>query len=263
MLYVIAFAYALLVIAVYIFQRGLIYFPTSMSVAVAETTAASAGFAPFRNPAGEIIGWKLSATNAPAGTVLIFHGNAGCALDRDYFAEPICRALPLEVVIVEYPGYGPRNGSPNLGSILATAEAALALLPTNRPVYLVSESIGAGAAAHLARKFPARISGLTLFVPYDDLGDVAQNAFPFLPAKWLLRDRFRPADWIQDYHGPVQIVLAGADEIIPTKRGQSLHDRYAGPKRLQIIPGARHNDVAGQPPEWWRQVFAYFEQNHR
>jgi pimeloyl-ACP methyl ester carboxylesterase len=125
----------------------------------------------------------------------------------------------------------------------------------------VSESLGAGPAAHLARKFPERIAGLAMFVPYDDFGTVAQSAMPFLPARWLLRDRFLPAAWLQDYRGPVNLVLAGADEVIPTRRGQSLHDGYAGPKRLQIIPGARHNEVAEQTPEWWRAAFEFFEQH--
>ena len=262
-LYAAGLGYVLLVVAVALFQRRLIYFPTHLTPALAEAAARRHGFTPLRETAGEIIGWKLSPTNEASGSVLIFHGNAGCALDRDYLALPIHEALPLEVIIVEYPGYGAHAGSPDLANILATAESAFVLLPTNRPVYLVSESIGAGAAAHLARKFPDRIAGLAMFVPYDDLGRVAQSAMPFLPARWLLRDRFLPAEWLADFRGPVQFVLAGADEVIPTKRGQSLHDSYAGPKRLQIIPGVRHNDVAGQSPAWWRDVFAFFEQHRK
>jgi pimeloyl-ACP methyl ester carboxylesterase len=258
-LWLLAIGYAGLVILVAIFQRRLIYFPTRLPPGSAESMAERDGWKPVRTAAGEIIGWRITQTNEPSGAVLIFHGNAGCALDRDYLARPIHDALPLDVIVVEYPGYGPREGSPSLSTILATAEAALELLPSNRPVFLVSESIGAGASAHLALKFPDRIRGLVMFVPYDDLGEVAQGAFPILPAKWLLRDRFRPAEWLKDYRGPVQIVLAGNDEVIPTKRGQALYDGYAGPKRLQIVPNARHNDVAEQTPEWWREVFAFFQ----
>ena len=261
-LFVAGCGYALLVVAVALCQRRLIYFPTYLTPSLAEPAARRHGFAPLRETSGEIIGWKLSPTNSASGTVLIFHGNAGCALDREYLALPIHEALPLEVVIVEYPGYGAHAGSPDLAGILATAESAFAQLPTNRPVVLVSESIGAGPAAHLARKFPEQINGLVMFVPYDDFGRVAQSAMPFLPARWLLRDRFLPAEWLADFRGPVQFVLAGADEVIPTKRGQSLHDGYAGPKRLQIIPGARHNDVAVQSAEWWRGVFEFLKQNH-
>jgi len=253
--------YAGLVILVAFFQRRLIYFPTRFSVSLAETIGGRSGFVAARAAGGEIIGWRLPSTNQTTASVLIFHGNGGCALDRDYLAAPICQAMPMDVLVVEYPGYGPREGAPNLPAILATTEAAIASLPADRAVYLVSESIGAGAAAHLAKKYPQRIRGMIMFVPYDDLGDVAQAAFPLLPAKWLLRDRFQPAVWLREYHGPIQFVLAGADEVIPTRRGQALHDGYAGSKRLQIVSGARHNDVTAQSPEWWREVFSFLEQH--
>jgi len=58
------------------------------------------------NPAGRIIGWKLSATSPPIASVLIMHGNAGCAIDRDYLAGPIHDAAPVDVYVLEYPGYG-------------------------------------------------------------------------------------------------------------------------------------------------------------
>lgn len=253
--------YVLLVAGLAIFQRRFIYFPTRLPPALAEAAARRHGFIALRKSSDDIIGWKLAPTSDPIGTVLIFHGNAGAALDRDYLALPIREALPLELIVVEYPGYGPHAGSPELGSILATAEAVLSLTPTNRPLYLVSESLGAGAAAYLAQRFPQRIRGLVLFVPYDDLGLVAQHAFPFLPARWLLRDRFSPAAWLAAFRGPAQFVLAGADEVIPTARGQSLFDGYQGSKRLQIIPGAGHNEVAAQSPLWWRDVFAFLDQS--
>ena len=78
---------------------------------------------------------------------------------------------------------------------------------------------------------------------------------PLLPAYLLLLDRFNPAECLQDYRGPVKIVLAGADEIIPVESGRRLFEGYQGPKNLQIIPGAHHNDIAGQSPEWWKGFF--------
>jgi len=59
----------------------------------------------------------------------------------------------------------------------------------------------------------------------------------------------------------VSIVLAGSDEVIPSDLGRKLHDGYAGPKRLQVIEGAHHNDIAEQPLEWWREVFSFWQQN--
>ena len=93
-------------------------------------------------------------------------------------------------------------------------------------------------------------------MPYHNLASVAQRKMPWLPAYFLLLDRFNPAECLKSYRGPVKIVLAGADEIIPVESGRRLFDGYQGPKNLQIIPGAHHNDVAEQPAEWWKQVFS-------
>src|ERR1017187_1101122 len=253
-------AYLLVVLAVLIFQRRLIYFPTKIPVEVIESVAAEHGFAPWKNPTGQIIGWKIPASGTATASVLIVHGNAGCALSRDYLARPIHDAADMDVFVLEYPGYGARPGSPGKSSFLAAAEEAFQLLSTNSPRYVVSESIGAGVACELAKNHPVEIAGLALFVPYDHLAKVAQKQMPILPAYFLLLDRFNPADCLKNYHGPVKMIIAGADEVIGAASGQRLFDGYAGPKNLQVFPGAHHNDVAGQSPAWWRDVFAFWRQ---
>ena len=261
MLLTLGIAYGLFVLAAAIFQRRLIYFPRTIPPALAEPAAAELGFVPWRNPSGQIIGWKLPAASSPVASVLITHGNAGCAIDRGYLAGPIHDAAPVDVFVLEYPGYGSRAGSPDKKSFLAAAEEALGLLTNGLPKYLVSESLGAGAACYLAKAHPAEVAGLVLFMPYHNLASVAQRKMPWLPAYFLLLDRFNPAEDLKDYRGPVKIVLAGADEIIPVESGRRLFEGYAGPKNLQIIPGARHNEIAEQSPEWWKEVFSFWQKN--
>jgi len=254
-------AYVIIALLVMFFQRRLIYFPTRLAEPQAESAAVKEGFLSWRNAAGQIIGWHLPASSTSTGAVLIVHGNAGCALNRGYLAKPIHEAGSLDVYVLEYPGYGARAGAPSEQSLLAAAEEAFALLTNRAPIYVVSESLGAGVAAHLAGKHSAQITGLMLFAPYNDLVAVAQRQFKFLPVGWLLWDRFNPSQSLKNYRGPVGVVLAGADEIIPPEFGRRLHDDYAGSKRLQVFPGAGHNDVASQPPEWWREVFKFWREN--
>jgi len=208
--------YVLICVAGCALQRRLIYFPTKLDPRVAEEMAARDGFQPWRNKAGEIIGWKLAANSPPTGSVLVVHGNAGCALNRDYLARPIHQAASCDVYVLEYPGYGARPGSPSMKSFLAASE----------------ESVG-------------------------------QRQMPFLPVSLILRERYNPAEWLADYRGPVSILIAGVDEVIPPDLGHKLHDGYAGPKRLQVVEGARHNDVAEQSAEWWKEVFSFWHQHSR
>lgn len=260
MLLTIGIGYGLLLVAGCAWQRKLLYFPTRLPAGEVEQASARSGLSPWRNAAGQLIGWKLAASAPATGSVLVVHGNGGCALHRVYFARPIHEAVSFDVFMLEYPGYGMREGSPSLKSWLAAGEEAFALLPQDKPIYLVSESLGTGVAAHLAKLNPQAIAGMVMFVPYDSLPSLAQSKMPVLLPYFFLRDRFQPADWLKDYRGPVQMILAERDEIIPPKFGQRLFDSYAGPKQLQIIPGATHNEVSEQAPEWWREVFGVLEE---
>ncbi len=82
---------------------------------------------------------------------------------------------------------------------------------------------------------------------------------PFIPAYFLLVDRYDPVDWLREYRGPVVVIVAGSDEIIPSTLGRHLYDEYAGPKMLQVIPGAHHADTTDEPTEWWKDVLDFWQ----
>lgn len=242
-----------------VFQRELVYVPTRVTMSAAEAVAANNGFAPWLNARGRLMGWKSPSQSASRGSVLIAHGNGGWSLNRAYMVPPIHEAAPLDVYIMEYPGYGPREGSPDEETILAAADEAFTSLPTNLPIYLVSESIGAGAVAHLAQKYPDKIAGMAMFVPFDNLAAVAQNHVPFIPAYFLLWDRYNPGEWMKNYHGPVKIIVAGNDEVVPPVLGRRLYKDCNEPKELEVINGAHHGEIFIQPPAWWRQLLAFWK----
>ncbi len=255
--------YVLLALFVMLVQRRLIYFPTKLSPELSLRIAQQEGFVPWRNSTSEIIGWRWPAKGVPTGSVLVVHGNGGNALSRGYFAKPIREAGNVDVFVLEYPGYGPRGGSPNLRSFLAAADEGFNLLPKNQPIYIVAESLGTGVAAHLANKQGGRVSGVVFFAPYADLAAVGQRQMPIFPVKLLMRDRFQPSEWLKNYRGPIKVVLAGTDTIIPSKFGQKLYDNYQGSKSIEVIPGAGHNDIYGHEAAWWRDVFSFWEQNRQ
>jgi uncharacterized protein len=242
-------------------QRRLLYYPTKLPPDVALQEAAHSGFVPWKTDSGQIIGWEIPANGASIGSVLIVHGNAGCAVGRSYLAQPIHEAANADVFVLEYPGYGAREGSPSKKSLDAAAEQAFRLLPPKAPKYIVSESIGTGVACDLAKEHPKEIAGMALIAPYHNLASVAQHKIWFLPTYFLLSDRFNPKKSLKDYHGPVKFVVAGSDEIIGPASGIRLFKSYAGPKDLQLVAGAHHNEVAAEPPDWWKNVFSFWKEN--
>jgi len=245
-------------------QQSMIYYPSRDSATDLERAASAQGFEPWRNPQGETIGYRsLPPTDdsRPPLAVLIAHGNAGYALHRVDYAALLRAAAPdraVSIYILEYPGYGARSGQPSQEAFLAAADEALARIPADIPVILLGESIGTGVASATASTHPERVSGLLLLTPFDSLANVAQHHYPLLPVRWIMRDQYPSAEWLQNYRGPVAIILAAHDTIVPAKFGQKLHDTYAGPKKLITADQADHNDLLHTlPSSAWQEALKF------
>jgi pimeloyl-ACP methyl ester carboxylesterase len=260
-----AFVWIAVVLLVAVFQRSLIYFPVCESESRLLAVAESARMQPWRDAAGAIIGWRSAVRSEPpaANRLIVFHGNAGYALNRTYYVEAFEQldgGRAWEVFLFEYPGYGARAGAPGESSFNAAAAAAFAALAAAdaRPIFLLGESIGSGPACALAGREPQRVAGLCLVTPFQRLADVAAHHYPFLPVRWILRDRWDNIAAVAGYRGRLAMRLAAEDEIIPAAHGRQLFDSYAGPKRLWVEPGANHNGLdydAANP--FWQEASAF------
>ncbi len=67
------------------------------------------------------------------------------------------------------------------------ADEAFHMLPGDRPIYLVGESLGSGVASYLAGTYSNKIAGVVLISPFNNLTDVAQHHFPLLPSPVIAR----------------------------------------------------------------------------
>ena len=105
-------------------------------------------------------------TPAPNGTIVLFHGNGGTALDREFYLAPF-EKLGFRVILAEYPKYGGRPGKvgekPFVAAGLETVR--LAFEQYGEPIYLVGESLGCGVAAAVARQTSKPIAGIILITP--------------------------------------------------------------------------------------------------
>ena len=254
--------YGVLLGVVFFAQRGLLYHPEVAPEAALLAQASQWGAEPWRNPAGDLIGWRRPArgVTGPHRQVLLLHGNAGDALDRVNYAAGLTAVSPFALHVLEYPGFGARPGSPSQTALLAAAEDAFQLLRREGPVYLIGESLGTGVAAWLAGRFPDAVPAVLLVTPYHDLVEVGQYQMPIFPVGLMLWDRYPAAKFLRPYHGPLAVVLAGDDRVVPARFGRELFEAYAGPKRVWEIPGAGHNDVMLRlPAGWWGELADFWQ----
>lgn len=222
--------YVVLVAVVYFRQRSMLFFPTH--------AARSTGLSPWSD-GHRTIGYCREVQN-PGAIWMMMHGNAGQAADRDYVLRRMSERDSLYVL--EYPGYGSREGRPCLESMNQAASEAYRLLRSRNagvPVCVLGESIGSGPACALAaEKVPP--DKILLVVPFDSLARVGSRHFPFLPVRLLLRDDWNNVEALKHYAGPVEIFGAIDDTIIPMEHAKALARQIPRAQFIAIKGG--HND---------------------
>ncbi len=255
------FGYGVIVLGAYVFQGRLLYFPDTYSRSQAEQRASGLGLALWTEGPGDDHGFipSLPVAGNARGTVLVFHGNAGSAPDRSYYVAALGR-LGYRVILCEYPGYGARAGRPNERSLVSEARRAVedALARFGPPVYVWGESLGCGVASALAGDRTLAIEGVVLLTPWDTLPALAQSKFPFLPARFILRDRYDNIRHLKGFKNRIAVIMAGRDEIIPNRHTRRLYDAIEAEKRLWVFPDSGHNDWPASPGlGWWEEVMGF------
>jgi pimeloyl-ACP methyl ester carboxylesterase len=240
-----AFVFLLLI---YLLQDRLLYHPVRSSLQYPP----AAGLRPWPS-AGDFRGWIAEPAGSAARTAVLFHGNGGHAAERTYYAQ-VLGALGFRVILAEYPGYGPRAGATGEASLVA--DAAETLVRAHRqygaPLLVVGESLGAGVAAAAAPRQPAAVAGLLLITPWDRLVHVASHHYPWLPVRWMLRDRYDSVAHLQNLDRPVAIVVAEHDSVVPARLGRALHAARAGRPPLIVLEGSDHSDWFDRVGAgWW------------
>ncbi|MEO0558612.1 MAG: alpha/beta fold hydrolase [Bacteroidota bacterium] len=209
-------------------------------------------------PAHDPVALVASPDSAPV-TVVVFHGNGGTALQRGYYAEALARR-GLRVVLAEYPAYGWRSGDVSEAAFVADARQTLELVHETYggPLLVWGESLGAGVAAAAIRQLGAPVEAVVLLTPWDTLPNTASAAYPWLPVRWLARDRYDSVENLRGFGGRVAVLVAEADAVIPPARGLTLYEKLDAEKRLWTFPGAGHNTWPASPNAvWWDEVVAF------
>ena len=247
LLLVLALLYAALSAWVYFRQRDFIYFP--------QFTRADLPPANLELPVDGVVlrGWVVNPGNTDA--VIYFGGNA----------EPV-QAMRAELArwfpehssyLVPYRGYGASDGVPGERALTADALALYDLVRSSHPdgsISVIGRSLGSGVASYLAAHRP--VARLVLVTPFDSMARLAQTHYSFLPVRWLLRDRYDSARHLQHYRGPVLIVRASNDRIVPAERTRQLVEALPVRPQVVALAGTDHNTLSYVPG--YRQAIVDF-----
>lgn len=179
-------------------------------------------------------------------------------------AEDVSRNLPefaeafpdYAVYLLNYRGFGGSGGSPSEAAI---AEDALALFDqvyaSHPQIAVVGRSLGSGVAVRLASQRP--VQQLILVTPYNSLEEIAAQQYPWVPVKWLLKDRFESGKYAAHIRVPTLLLAASDDEVIPRASTQRLLENFPqGVAVLRVVPDSGHNSISdrAQYLQWMKDV---------
>ena len=242
-----AAVYLIVVLAAYLGQRSLMYFPSDDMPQPADVGMPwyqAVGY-PARDglPVG---GWYAAPTDGREArfTIVHFHGNGGSLWHRAPGMQAF-REAGHAVLLAGYRGYDGNPGRPDEAGLYADGHGALDFLvaegvPEERIVVL-GESLGSGVAVRVAAE--RKVAAVLLEAPFSSAVDVARGAYFFLPVDLLMRDRYPSVDHVARIDAPLHLVHGELDRIVPVRLGRRLFEAAVEPKQALWLPGHGHNDL--------------------
>jgi len=237
--------YVMVMAALYLVQRSLLYLPDSHRPLPSAAGVPEMSTVRLTTSDGlDLLAWWRPPQSPTAPVLVYFQGNAGNIGYRGPKVRPyIDRGWG--VLLTTWRGYSGNPGSPDEDGLYTDARAALRFVAeqgiTPRRTALYGESLGSGAAIEMATNF--RAGAIVLESPFTSVVDVAARQFFMFPLQLLVRDRFDNLAKIGRVLSPLLVVHGERDMVVPVRLGRRLLEAANPPRVGRFVPKAGHNNL--------------------
>ncbi|NXN77182.1 ABHDD protein, partial [Bombycilla garrulus] len=186
-------------------------------------------------------------------TIIYFHGNAGNIGHRLPNALLMLVNLKVNLILVDYRGYGKSEGEASEEGLYLDSEAVLDYVMTRSDldktkIFLFGRSLGGAVAIHLASENSHRISAIVVENTFLSIPYMASTLFSFFPMRylplWCYKNKFLSYRKISQCRMPSLFISGLSDQLIPPVMMKQLYELSpARTKRLAIFPDGTHNDT--------------------
>ena len=219
-------------------QRSILFQPPSVARATLDARAGAVGAVPVDLVAED--GTKLYAWHRAAGgdRVVLFFPGSGETLFRTDIQQWLVH-LGWDVLVLSYRGYPGSEGAPTEDGLRFDALAAwryatddLGIAPER--IVLHGMSLGGGIAGLLAEQ--VRPAALVLESTFLSVPEAAAHRYPWIPVRWLVRDRLDTGARAASITCPVLVVHSGGDGVIPVEHGRALAEAFEDATYVETKP---------------------------
>ena len=232
---IILLLYLLVTIAVYFFQRKLLYHPSASPNFSQETTGLGLEhkFEKIKIEVNKDIylnGW-LHIKDIKKKTILFLHGNAG-NLDNRIYKLNFLGNLDINFLIISWRGYSLSDGKPTEYGLYEDAKTAVNFLLNKgvleQDIILYGESLGTAVAIEIGQN--KDFAGIILEAPFTSMIELGQKYYPFFPVKFLLKDKYESVKKIKNLKSPLLVMHGKKDKIVPFYMGEKIFNMGNNPK---------------------------------
>ena len=185
--------------------------------------------------------WLIENDFKNKKTLVFFHGNAGNLSNRTYKLNQLSK-LDLNIIILAWRSFSGNEGEPSEENLYNDAKKTIDWLNSrgvkNKNIILYGESLGTGIAVELGQT--NQFGGIILESPFTSMTNAAKNIYPWLPVKYLLKDKYDSEKKIKNLQIPILIMHGKKDNIVPFKMGKKLYDLANNPKFFYLTENDDH-----------------------
>lgn len=164
----------------------------------------------------------------------------------------------VNVLVVDYRGYGKSSGFPNEEGLYSDGEACIRYLQSRddvnpNKIILFGHSLGGAVAIHLASKMQSsdyRIAGLIVENTFTSIPAAANHLFSGLIAAIsklplaCYKNKFLSVNKIKDVTVPILFICGEKDEILNPNMSKILRNAADNPRTVLLrVPSGAHNDT--------------------
>ncbi len=237
--------YAILVAIMFLAQRSYMYIPYKVFPNPALIGVADMQVVEVTTADGLTLNALYKAPATPSmPVVVLFHGNGGSIAIRGFRARDYIDNGGYGYLLAEYRGYAGNPGKPSEQGLYEDARAYMKWLTGDQKIaqdriVLYGESLGTGIATQMALEY-GNVRALILEAPYTTMQAVAQKHMFWLPAYWLVRDRYNNIDKVAQVRVPLLVLHGEKDKVVPFSHGVDVFQNAKTRKRMETFSEGNH-----------------------
>ena len=215
----------------YFFQRDLLYHPRENNYFGDELLVSIEKVTIKTQDNIDLLSWYHNKNINDYKTILFLHGNAGSLENRIHKINHF-RDMKINFLLLAWRGFNGNKGNPTEQGLYEDARSAVRWLKSKgileKNIIIYGESLGTGVATEIAQN--KNFAGIILESPFTSMIDAGKTKYPYLPVRFLLKDKYESDKKVKNIKSPILIMHGKVDNIVPFYMGKKIYELANEPK---------------------------------